>query len=552
MNPFRDLTYAESISLVAERYGDREAVVFRDERYSFADVKVQVDRASARFASLGLRPDDKVAILLPNRPEFIWYWLGASQMGLVAVMLNTRLRKDELAYQLAQSDSRAVIVPGDGAFRDVLGELSELAPALLTGEPGKLGSEQLPELAYVIAVDPFDERYSGALDWSKPGPADLPMPPMERDGSKPGSIVYSSGTTALPKGAMITHCVWRKAWDIGDRVDLTEDDVLYMAIPLFGSMATLNGVLPYLVRGARQVIGEQFDAGACLRAIEKEKVTGIHLLALSVDQLIRHPDFDKYDRSSLRISYTLSIDPAVLDAVADVIGVPGVMTGYGLTETTTVATRNRWDDPRDIRHTTQGWALPDVEIKIVDSETLDELPPDSPGEIWVRGYCTMAGYYKKPAETAACLRDDGWFRTGDLGQLDATGRVRLFGRLGDGYKSRGFNVFPEEIEQVVNRHPAVAASSVVGVPDPLADMIGAVFVILKDGAGLTADELIAFLKPKLAGFKMPGHVFFVDTFPLTSGTGKVQKFRLREMAAERLGLPAPVGRNKQQTQRAGA
>ena len=536
MNPFRDMTYSQSIAYIADKFRNREAVVFRGQRFSYADIKREIDSASARYASLGLKPGDKVAILLPNRPEFIWCWLGASQMGLVAVMINTRLRQDELSYQLAQSDTRAVVIPGEGAFRDFLDELSVLAPAIRDGVPGELGSETLPALSYVLVVDDFDSQYKGALAWSKLAENNPLMPEMETNPETASLISYSSGTTALPKGAMISHCVWRKAYDIGDRVDMTVDDCLYMAIPMFGSMAILNGVLPYLARGAKLVIGEQFDADTCLAAIEKEKVTALHLLPPTVKQMIECPNFDKYDRSSLKISYTLSIDPDILNTVADVIGIPGVMTGYGLTETTTVATRNRWDDPREIRHTTQGWALPDVEIKVVDPETLDELPVNEPGELWVRGYCVMLGYYKKPKETEAAIRPDGWFRTGDMGKMDSSGRVQFLGRLGDGYKSRGFNVSPEEVEFAINQHPSVYAAAVIGVPDPVAEKIGAAFIIKRKDSALDEQTLLDFLKPKLSGYKMPKYVFFVDELPLTPGTGKVQKFKLREMAADLLKL----------------
>ncbi|MEQ8322532.1 MAG: AMP-binding protein [Rhodospirillales bacterium] len=536
MNPFLNMTYSQSIAYIADKFRDREAVVYRDQRFTYADIKREIDLASARFASLGLKPGDKVAILLPNRPEFIWSWLGASQMGLVAVMINTRLRQDELSYQLAQSDTRAVIIPGEGAFRNFLDELSELAPAIRSGVPGELGSETLPALSYVLVVDDFDPQYKGALAWSSLAENDAPMPEMESNPETASLISYSSGTTALPKGAMISHCVWRKAYDIGDRVDMTVDDCLYMAIPMFGSMAILNGVLPYLARGAKLVIGEQFDADKCLAAVEKEKVTAIHLLPPTVKQIVECPNFNKYDRSSLKISYTLSIDPYILDTVADVIGIPGVMTGYGLTETTTVATRNRWDDPREIRHTTQGWALPDVEIKVVNPETLEELPANEPGELWVRGYCVMLGYYKKPKETEAAIRPDGWFRTGDMGKMDSTGRVQFLGRLGDGYKSRGFNVSPEEVEFAINQHPSVYAAAVIGVPDPVAEKIGAAFIIKRKNTDLDEKTLLDFLKPKLSGYKMPKYVFFVDDLPLTPGTGKVQKFKLRELAADLLEL----------------
>jgi len=534
MNAFHSLTYAQSLSRIAHEHATRDAIVFRDQRYTFAELKTHVDEASARLASIGLKPGDKVAILLPNRPEFIWYWFGASQMGLVTVMLNTRLRRDELAYQLAQSDSRAVIVPGSGAFRDFLAELSQLAPAIATGEPGKLASEELPELCHVIAIDRFSDAYNGVLDWSSPPAQKLDVPPMEMDPAKAGMIGYSSGTTALPKGAMISHCVWRKAWDLGERMELTESDCIYMSIPMFGSMANMNGVLPYLVRGAKLVIGEQFDADVCLRAIEKERVTGIHLLPAIIKQLVEHPDFEKRDRSSLRIAYTLSIDPAILDIVADVIGVPGVVTGYGLTETATAVTRNHWTDSREYRHGTQGWAEQDIELKIVDPETLADIPPNQSGEIWVRGYCVMIGYYKKPKETADMLRSDGWLRTGDVGQLDNSGRLKFEGRLGDGYKSRGFNVSPEEIEHIINQHSDVELSSVVGVPGPLSEKIGVAFVIKRPNALLTERDLLDYLRPKIAGYKMPVHVFFTDEFPLTTGTDKVRKVKLRELATEHL------------------
>ncbi len=535
-NPFIGRTYAQSLAELSERHGTRDALVFRDRRYDFADVKAQADAMSARLAGLGLERGDKIAILMPNRPEFVWCWLGAAQMGVVAVMINTRLRIDEIAYQLAQSDSRAVFVPGDGAFRDFLGELSTLAPAIRDGRPGELASPALPMLRWAICCDRPPDGFSGVSDFSGPAPADLPLPPMEEDPAQPSIIAYSSGTTALPKGAMIGHAVWRKAWDIGIRVDFTQDDCLYMGIPLFGSMATMNGILPLWVRGAKVVLGEQFDAGDCLAAIEREKVTAMHLLPPIIRQLLAHPDLHRRDRSSLRIGFVLSVDAAVLDAATDDLGIPGIMTGYGLTETTTVLTRNRWDDPREIRHATQGWALPDIELKTVDPETLEDQPPNAQGEIWARGYCNMIGYYKKPEETAAVLTPDGWFRTGDVGTIDEDGRLTFIGRLGDGYKSRGFNVAPAEIEYVLATCPGVDGCAVVGVPLPGEGDVGIAYVVPTPGTALEPDQVVAFLKPKLASYKMPAHVFMVDELPLTSGTGKVQKFKLREDARARLGL----------------
>ena len=537
-NPFLGKTYAESLALVAGRYPDREALVFRDRRYSFADLKAEADKVSARLAALGMRRGDKVAILMPNRPEFLFMWLGAAQMGVTAVMINTRLRPDEIAYQLAQSESDAVFIPGQGAFRDFAGELAGLAPAVRDGRPGEVASEKLPRLRWVIVADAPPEGFSGLTDWSGPAPEGLEMPVMEGDIDQPGIIAYSSGTTALPKGAMIGHHVWRKGWDIGIRVDFDAEDCLYMSIPLFGSMATMNGVLPLWTRGAKVVLGEQFDAGVCLEAIEQERVTAIHLLPPIVSQMAEHPDLDRRDTSSLRIGFVLSIAPEILDKVADVLKIPGVMTGYGMTETTTVLTRNWWNDPREVRHAKQGFALPDIELKIVDPQTLEAVPAGEQGEIWSRGYCNMLGYYNKPEETARVLRDDGWFRTGDTGWLDETGRLTYTGRLGDAYKSRGFNVAPQEIEHVIARIEGVRQCAVVGIPAGNDDNVGVAYIVPEEGARLEAADILQVLKPKLASYKMPGEAFIVDDLPMTSGTGKVQKFKLREDAMARMKLTA--------------
>ncbi|NYZ16540.1 acyl--CoA ligase [Azospirillum sp. RWY-5-1] len=533
MNEFVGKTYAQSLELLAERYGPREALVFRDRRFTFRDLKELADRASVRFAALGLRPGDKIALWLPNRPEHIVYWLGASQMGLVTVMLNTRLKQPEMAYQLAQSDSRAVLVPGPDGHRDFLADLGALCPWLSDRTAGT--SESLPELRHVLCCDPPGDGYPGATDWSAPLPEGLLVPPMETDPDRPALIAYSSGTTALPKGAMITHCLWRKGWDIGIPIDLGPDDCLYMSIPLFGSMATMNGVNQFWVRGGRVVLGEQFEPRDFLDTVQRERCTAAHLLPPMIHQICALPDLDRYDLSSLRIAFVLSADRGVLDLVATRMGVPGVMTGYGMTETTTVVSRNRWDDPQEARFTTQGRPMPGVELRVVDPVSYETLPAGQSGEIWVRGYCVMAGYYKKPEETARVMHGDGWFRTGDLGAFTEDGRLVFKGRLGDGYKTRGFNVSPSEIEMALARHPAVAETAVVGIPDSDQGDIGIAYVIRSEGADADEAELVAFLRTQLASYKIPRHVFFVDELPLTAGTGKVQKFRLREDARRRLG-----------------
>lgn len=518
-NPFVAATYGSALRDIARRWPERDALVFGTRRWTFAEALREINRAAARLHALGLRAGDKVALWLPNRPEFLWYWLGASQSGLLAVVLNTRLRADEAAYQIGQSDSRAVLVPGDGAFRDFLADVAAVRP-------------QLPGLQFVVALD--RTAHPGVVDWSAPAPTDLPPAPLAADPEAPALISYSSGTTALPKGAMLTHCVFRKAWDIGIRVDLTEHDRLLMAIPLFGSMAMMNGVLPFWARGGALVLAERFDAAEFVQLAAREHCTMTHLLPPMVLAVAGLPGFDARALASLRVAFVLSNDQQILSLVADRLGIPGVMTGYGLTESTTVATRNRWDDPREARFETQGYALPDVELRVVDPGTGAPRAAGEVGEIWLRGYCVMKGYYRKPEETARAVDAEGWLHTGDAGVLRADGRLTFLYRLSEGYKTNGFNVAPAEVEAALRRHPDVADVAVYGRPHPVAGQVGVACVVPRPGATVDEAAMLAFLKPLLASYKMPRHVVQVDALPMTAGTGKVQKFRLRDAVEPRL------------------
>lgn len=528
-NPFVGATYGSALTWLADRFGRREALVFGRERYDFASVKARVDEASRRLDGLGLKPGDRVALWLPNRPEFLWCWLGASQLGLVTVVLNTRLKLPEVHYQLEQSESTAIVIPGRGSFRDFPAEIGKLCPELDDQVSGSLATASLPDLRLVITLDEGPD-WPGLVRWApfdEPDPGAVP-PALATDPDAPALISYSSGTTALPKGALITHCVWRKAYDIGERVDLTEADRLYLCIPLFGSMAMMNGVLPFWARGAAVVLAERFDPASYLRTIEAERCTATHLLSPMIETLAPSPDRARVDHSRLRIAWVLSSERRILEMVAHDLAIPGMMTGYGMTETTTVLTRNRWDDPLETRITTQGYALPDVELRIVDPQTGRDVATGETGEIWARGYCVTPGYYNKPEETARALTPEGWFRTGDGGSIDETGRLTFRGRLGDGYKSRGFNISPAEIEAVLIAHPEVEAAAVVGVPHPRWGQVGVAFVVAAEASSPKAGELAAYLKPRLSSFKLPELIEIVPELPLTAGTGKVQKFRLRE------------------------
>lgn len=532
MNPFVNLTYGQSIALLAERHGDRNALTFRDRRWTFRDVKAEVDRAAARLASLGLRPQDKVALWLPNRPEAIWYWLGAAQMGCVAVFLNTRLTHDEIAYQVMQSDSRALLLQGPDGFRDYLKDFAALCPELASGKPGEWRSQAFPELRHVVSFDRPDPSIAGAIDWSQPAAADLPVPPLETDPDAAALIVYSSGTTALPKGVVLPHHIWRKAWDHGPRFDQTEDDRLWLCMPLFGILSNVNGVATFWARGSSVVLEERFEPRTALQRLQDERCTTIYMMPVMMEKMLAQPDFAAFDLSRLRTGTIVSNDPDVMARAINVFGVRELYSTYGMSEASSVIVRGLASDPLELKQQCHGKPMPDIDVRIADPDTNQPLPVGQQGEIQARGYSVMKGYYKKPAETAAAFTADGWLKTGDAGYQREDGNFRFISRLKDGYKYNGFNVSTLEVEAALRRHEAVDAAAVVGIPDPTAGEIGIAFVVPRAGMSIDTQAVAEFVKPILAPYKRPQRILVLDELPLTAGTGKVQTRQLKELARQ--------------------
>ncbi|MGE0153790.1 MAG: class I adenylate-forming enzyme family protein [Reyranellaceae bacterium] len=532
MNPFVNLTYGQSIALLGELYGERNALAFGARRWSFRQIKPEVDRAAARLASLGLQKQDKVAIWMPNRPEAIWYWLGAAQMGCVTVFLNTRLTQDEIAYQVKQSDSRVLLLQGPDGFRDYLKDFAALCPELAASPPGEWRSQAFPELRHVASFDRPDPAVRGALDWSQPAPADLPVPAPETDPDAAALIVYSSGTTALPKGVVLAHHVWRKGWDHGPRFDQTADDRLWLCMPLFGILSNVNGVVTFWARGSSVVLEERFEPRAALQRLQDERCTTIYMMPIMMEKMLAQPDFAAFDLSRLRTGTIVSNDPDVLARAINVFGAKELYSTYGMSETSSVIVRGLASDPLELKQQCHGKPMPDIEVRIADPDTNRPLPAGQQGEIQVRGYSVMKGYYKKPAETAAAFTGDGWLKTGDAGVEREDGNFRFISRLKDGYKYNGFNVSTPEVEAALRRHDAIANAAVVGIPDPTAGEIGIAFVVAHEGKRIDTQEVGEFLKSVLAQYKRPQRIVVLDELPLTAGTGKVQTRQLKEMARQ--------------------
>lgn len=532
MNPFAGLTYGKAIAAIAERFADRNALSFHGRHWTFRQARREIDLASARLASLGLRRQDKVAIWMPNRPEAIWYWLGAAQMGCVAVFLNTRLTQDEVAYQLSQSDSCVLLLQGTDSHRDYLAEVLKLCPELANAMPGSLRSANLPALRHVVSVDRPVGAVSGVIDWSSPPASDLPLPTMESDILAPATIIYSSGTTALPKGVVLTHVVWRKAFDHGPRFEQTEDDRLWLCMPLFGIMANVNGVLTFWSRGSSIVLEDNFDPQRALQTIQDERCTTAYLMPVMLERMLTHPKFRTFDLSRLRAGTVVTNDADVMQRAIDGLGMTGFYSTYGMSELSSVVLRSFASDPLEVRLQSHGRPMPDIEVRIADPDTDRPVPIGQQGEIQVRGYNVMPGYYKKPVETAAAFTADGWFKTGDAGLKREDGNFRFISRLKDGYKYNGFNVSTVEVEAALRRHPAIAGAAVVGVPDPTAGEIGIAFVVAHHGQKIETEAVAEFLRPILAPYKRPQHIVALDELPLTAGTGKVQTRRLKEIGRQ--------------------
>jgi len=531
-NPFVDKTYAEAVVLLATRYGDRLALRHRGRSWSFRELKEEVDRASARLSTLGLAPGDKVAIWMPNRPEYLWYWLGAAQIGLVAVLLNTRLKAAEITYQLRHSETRVVVIPGAGSYRDFVGDLVAICPEATEGAPDALQCQALPDLRSIVCIDPPGVAHSGITDWSTRAPkSDAPLA-YATDPTLPAQIAYTSGTTALPKAVLLTHCVWRKAADHGSRFGQTADDRLYLCVPLFGVLGNVNGAMTFWSRGSSVVLEDRFEAETALRAIATEQCTALYLIPMMVEQLIAHPRRAKYDLRSLRTGLVSSSDPEILRATVVELGMREMFSSYGMTETSSAVTRTFSTDPLDVRIGTQGRPLPDIAVRIADPQSGAELPAGEFGEIQVKGYCVTPGYYKDPEATRAAFTADGWFRTRDGARLRDDGYLEFAHRLGDGYKHKGFIVSSAEVESVLQTHPEVETAAVLGVPDRTHGEIGIAFVVRRSAATLDAESVLDYLRPRLASYKLPRHVFPVDDLPRTGGTGRVQKFKLKHLAID--------------------
>jgi acyl-CoA synthetase (AMP-forming)/AMP-acid ligase II len=545
-DPRGDLEWGTVPGLVqdaAARFGEAEALVDRNgpggttTRWSFDRLAEEVATATRAVVAHGIEPGDRVAVWAPNCAEWVVAALGAVGAGAVLVPLNTRYKGAEAAYILRASGARLLCT--------VQGFLGTDYPALLAEAAD--GGATLPDLERVVVL-----RSDGA-----PGPSGVAGAPTtgwddflaeaERcepdvaagrtaslDPSDLSDLIFTSGTTGYPKGAMTTHGQTLRTFATwSEVVGLAPGDRYLIVNPFFHTFGYKAGILACLMAGATMVPEPVFDVDVVLQRVADEHISVLPGPPTIFQSILDHPKRDAYDLSSLRLVVTgAAVVPVELvEALVSELGIETVLTAYGLTEATGTVTMCRRGDPAEVISATSGRAIPDVEVRIVDADGADVATGD-PGEVVVRGYNVMPGYFHDDEATAAAIDTAGWLHTGDVGLLDADGNLSITDRLKDMYVSGGFNVYPAEVEAVLRRHPAVGQVAVVGVPDRRMGEVGLAVIVPAPGADVSAlgADLLAFAKERLANFKAPRRVEVVDVLP-TNASGKVLKRELRAVYA---------------------
>ncbi len=522
-------------------HGASEALVTDRKRFSYADLYANSLKRAQALHALGIRKGDHIGILMGNTGAWVTLFFGAAMIGAVTVPVNTRFKASELAFCLKQADVKALFVDGNFLGIDFVSFLRETEPAIDSALPGAA----LPVLTHVIAMG--DDVPKAAMGWK-----DFRELAKTVDGSAfqaecarvtsddPLLMQFTSGTTAYPKGVLLTHHnMLRNAWSCGLRMGVRADDRYFNCRPFYHVAGTTLSLLVAITFGATLVTQPTFEAGGALKMLADERCTLTSGNDTLFQMMMSHADFDA-SKLHLRGGWSAA-GPQTMRKIIDVMGMKAVCIAYGLSEASPNVVFSYHDEPEEFR--VGGRALPHegVEVRIADPATNAALAANAQGEIQVRGWNVMKGYYKNDAANATVFTPDGWLRTGDLGVLGDDGRLSMVGRLKDVFRVGGENVAPAEVEEVLLAHAAVASAQVIGVPDARLGEVAAAYVTLKSGANAAEDELIAWCKSRCANFRVPRYLRVVADFETIgmTGSGKVQKTKLREHALREFGLGSP-------------
>ena len=540
------LTIGQVFAETARRFPDREALVFPQQqvRMHYAEFAARVRDTAKGLLSAGVRRGEHVGVWATNLPEWLLLQYAAASIGVVLVTINPSYRAFELSYTVGQSDIVALFLTDRFKRSDYYAIFAEVCPESASATKGCINSSAFPRLRLAVALK--EGAPGDFLSWKEMMAGGGSVPDSELDtiaktlkASDAINIQYTSGTTGFPKAAMLTHRnILMNAWYITERQAITENDRMCVQVPFYHCFGCVMGSLGSIVRGAAMVVpAEHFNPRASLEAVETERCTVLYGVPTMFIAMLDEESFQRRDLKSLRTGI-MAGSPCpieVMKKVVEVMGCRDITIAYGQTETSPVLTQSSVSDPINVRVETVGRALPGVEIRIVDPTSGEVLPDEQQGEVWARGHGTMLGYYKNPEGTAATIDCDGWVHTGDLAIHRADGCYNITGRLKDMVIRGGENIFPREIEEFLFTHSSVSQAAVFGVPDPKFGEELCAWVQLHHGKTATAEEIRTFCKAKLAHYKVPRYVKFVTEFP-TTVSGKIQKFRMREIMCVELNL----------------
>jgi fatty-acyl-CoA synthase len=534
---YRDITVVALLAALARDYPDREALIYVDRglRYTFRELESVARQYARGLLRLGVQKGDRVAVWTTNVPEWIILQFALAKIGAILVTVNTSLRAPELEYLLGQSESSAfVLMPG---FRDLdyVDTLYQIIPKLRHATGRQLYFEKLPYLRHVLFIG--NEAPGGMMslgDIPRLGEAvsDEELDAREAD-VDPDDVInmqYTSGTTGFPKGVMLSsRNIVNNAYWLAEGLGYTPEDRLCLPVPLFHCFGCVIGVLGAYTHAACLVPLEHFDPHKVLEYVHKERCTAVYGVPTMFLAMLEQPDFAQFDLTSLRtgiMAGAVCPEPLMRRVMTE-MHVPEICIAYGLTESSPGITLTPRDDTVEHRTQTVGKVLPEVEVKIINPVTGKILPPNTPGELCSRGYNTMKGYYNNPEETTRAIDADGWLHTGDQATMDEDGYVRITGRIKEIIIRGGENISPREVEDVLRHHPAISDVYVFGIPDEKFGEEVAAAIRLNPGMTATAEEIMDFCQDKIAKFKIPRSIRFVEEFPMTA-SGKVQRYKLRQ------------------------
>ena len=533
----------------ANRLPDNDCIVAPEfgVRWSWREFDRRTSELARGLYAMGIRKGDHVAIWSTNTPEWVLTMFGSAKLGAILVTVNTNYKQFELNYLLNQSDTKMLIMTAGVKNNDYISHITGLVPALNTETPENISCKQLPFLKRVVLIGQSEKKPMGMSRFEDIYEAAKAVPDSLVEESIAGldthetiNMQYTSGTTGFPKGVMLTHYnITNNGQFLGDCMKLTEEDRLLIVVPLFHCFGCVLGMMSCLTHCTTIVLMDHYHPLREMEILQNERCTAVHGVPTMFIGMLEHPDFDKFDFSRMRTGI-MAGSPCPIKTMREVTGkmhLSELTITYGQTECSPGMTMSRTDDPLELRVSTVGKLLPHTEGTIINPETGEEAPRGVPGEIITRGYHVMKGYYKMPEATRQAIDENGWLHTGDIGTMDEDGNFRITGRLKDMIIRGGENIYPREIEEFLYTHPAVSDVQVVGVPDEKYGEEVCACVILKKECQATQEELIAFVKAGLSKFKAPRYVLLMDAFPMTA-SGKIQKFKLREMGVELLGLQA--------------